>query len=105
MATANPWSTQAWTSGMNESVYDHVGPPWTSITTGNGPGPGAGLATKPWMDWPAGLVNRHDSNGCPAGAVAPAASRTTRLSRAARTLAGWAPLDTRYQTSPSGWTA
>ena len=79
-----------------------MGPPWTSMTTGWGPSP-SGVATKPWMRWPSGLVNDHDRKGRPAGARSPGGASTSSPARV-RTVAGAAPLASRNQTSPSGRT-
>ena len=59
----------------------------------------------PWTRWPFGFSNHHSSNTRPAGAFAPSASTIGVDEPTARIAAGWSPLWTRYQTSPSGRTA
>src|SRR5436305_14494452 len=86
------------------SVYAHVGPPWTSITTGCGLGPG-GSTKNPCTRSPLGLVNHHDSYGLPLGARSPRAATTSSPVARLRTVGGVAPLEMRYQTSPSDRTA
>ncbi len=84
-------------------MSSQVGPPWTSITTGNGPLP-SGTTWKPWTSWPCSLVKCHDDER-PAAWRRLAGRRDDRRrrDRPGHVARAW-PWEIRYQTSPSGRT-